>query len=193
MLCDSCCMSLTDSMFSVFRSGRPSTSCRTHTKYRKHGISPIHGSFTTSGDSWLWNEFYFQCLKASQYRYPMRLNFNHDRWIKMVLIRSRNPNYGTTWRYDWYMTHVTWLISYDWQLMPFLKKTANELYSALTSVIDQWEASSKIQQPISLQLLFDLKFIGLATGTSLESNYSTLDSRIEQMVKIQPLMPSTKN
>ena len=77
--------------------------------------------------------------------------------------------------------------------MPFFKKTANELYSALTSVIDQWEASSKIQQPISLQLLFDLKFIGLATGTSLESNYSTLDSRIEQMVKTTKTSGITTN
>ena len=83
---------------------------RTGTWNLSYAALATPGSFTTSNDPWLSNEFSFQCLKASQYHYPMHLNFNHGRWIKMVLIRSRNPNYGTTWRYAWYRSHVTWIM-----------------------------------------------------------------------------------
>ena len=37
-------------------------------------------------------------------------------------------------------------------------------------------------QPVALQLLFDLKFIGAATGGQLDEKYAALEAQIEQMV-----------
>ena len=37
-------------------------------------------------------------------------------------------------------------------------------------------------QPVALQLLFDLKFIGAATGGQLDEKYTALEAQIEHMV-----------
>merc|ERR1712113_372671 len=40
----------------------------------------------------------------------------------------------------------------------------------------------KVPQPISIQLLFDLKFIGLATVSSLDPTYAQIEQQIEKMI-----------
>ena len=61
------------------------------------------------------------------------------------------------------------------------KRTFAEITSALEQTLDSWN-ELKVPQPVSLQLLFDLKFIGAACGSQLEEKYSKLEHRIEQMV-----------
>ena len=48
-------------------------------------------------------------------------------------------------------------------------------------VLERW-SKVKVPQPISIQLLFDLKFIGLATGSSLDPTYAQIEQQIEKMV-----------
>ena len=62
-----------------------------------------------------------------------------------------------------------------------VQRTFQELTNVLGDLLDRW-SDKIIAQPIALQLLFDLKFIGLATGSTLEAAYAPLEQRIEQMV-----------
>ena len=61
------------------------------------------------------------------------------------------------------------------------QRTFAEITSAFEQILDSWN-ELKVPQPVSLQLLFDLKFIGAACGSQLEEKYSKLEHRIEQMV-----------